>query len=132
MKRSSVKIKINVTVALAFFLSGCIAKTPNQKTHGNPHTPENIENMSSTIAGLTYLKQQCGYQHLGTEENIINSVVILASRKWGTAFDEGEKDNITRFSRESYTILVENYRDSKGCGVLTRNLQEIIKQGFGT
>ncbi|WP_226860611.1 type II secretion system pilot lipoprotein GspS [Dickeya dianthicola] len=126
------KIKMRLTVVLAIFLSGCTAKTPNQKIHENSHTPENIENMSSAIAGLNYLKQQCGYQQLGTEENIINSVVILASRKWGTAFDEDEKDNITRSSRESYTILVENYRDSKGCGVLSRSLQEIIKQGFGT
>ncbi|NPE52016.1 hypothetical protein E0I03_13245, partial [Dickeya dadantii] len=98
----------------------------------NSHTPENIENMSSTIAGINYLKQQCSYQHLGTEENIINRVMILASRKWDTAFDEDEKNTITRSSRRSYTILVENYRDGKGCAVLTRSLQDIINQGFGT
>ncbi|WP_263063061.1 type II secretion system pilot lipoprotein GspS [Dickeya dadantii] len=126
------KIKMSLTVALALFLSGCAAKTSVQRKHENPHTPESIENMSSTIAGLNYLKHQCGYQNLGTEDNIINRVVILASRKWGTAFDEEEKDNITRSSRENYNILVENYRDSKGCGVLTRSLQEITRQDFGT
>jgi len=127
-----VKIKTNLTVALALLLSGCTAKTPIQKKHENSHAPENIENMSSTIAGINYLKQQCGYQHLGTEENIINRVMILASRKWDTAFDEDEKNTITRSSRRSYTILVENYRDGKGCAVLTKSLQDIINQGFGT
>ncbi|QDX31218.1 type II secretion system pilot lipoprotein GspS [Dickeya poaceiphila] len=130
MKRKVVNITMNLTVALTLVLSGCTTKIPIQNKDENAHTTENIENMSSAIAGLNYLKHQCGYQGLGTEDNIINRVMILASKKWGTTFDAEEKDNITRSSRERYNTLMENYHDSKGCGVLTRSLQEITRQGF--
>ncbi|ATO33571.1 hypothetical protein [Dickeya dianthicola] len=37
--------------------------TRSKKTE-NSHTPENIENMSSDIAGLNDLKHQCSYQYV--------------------------------------------------------------------
>ena len=126
--------KIVTVIGLSVALLGCGSRQPPEApaiaaARKAPPTSEQQEQLASTIAGATYLKNYCNRSDLGENKEIFNAIVSLAQRK---GWDVGRLDQsqLTQRSVALYGNLVSSHNVTENCTQLNRGLAGILRSAY--
>lgn len=126
--------KIITVLGLSAVLLGCTTSKPAETpvetaARKAPPPSEQQEQLASTIAGATYLRNYCNRSDLGENKEIFNTIVSLAQRK---GWDVGRLDQsaLTERSVAFYGNLVNSRNVAENCTQLNRSLAGILRSAY--
>jgi len=120
------KWKIVTVIGLSVVLLGCSHNPPTEPATVPPPPSEQQEQLASTIAGATYLRNYCNRSDLGENKAIFNAIVSLAQRKgWDVALID--QSALTERSVALYGNLTNSRNVAENCTQLNRSLAGVLR-----